>query len=202
MATDRPMQLGMIGLGRMGANLVRRLMRDGHRCVVYDVNADGGEGAGRRGATGPARSKTSWPSWRSPAPSGSCCRPPSSTRPSTSSCRCSTPTTPSSTEGTPTTATTSPAPRSWRRRHPLPRLRDERRRLGPRPGLLPDDRRRERGRPAARSDLQDHRAREGQRRADAEPQRRAGRPPTATCTAGPTAPGTSSRWSTTASSTG
>ncbi|WP_443072570.1 phosphogluconate dehydrogenase (NAD(+)-dependent, decarboxylating) [Streptomyces sp. RPT161] len=38
MATDRPMQLGMIGLGRMGANLVRRLMRDGHRCVAYDVN--------------------------------------------------------------------------------------------------------------------------------------------------------------------
>jgi 6-phosphogluconate dehydrogenase len=36
MTTDRPMQLGMIGLGRMGANLVRRLMRDGHRCVAYD----------------------------------------------------------------------------------------------------------------------------------------------------------------------
>ncbi len=36
MATDRPMQLGMLGLGRMGANLVRRLMRDGHRCVAYD----------------------------------------------------------------------------------------------------------------------------------------------------------------------
>jgi hypothetical protein len=35
MATNKPMQLGMIGLGRMGANLVRRLMRDGHRCVVY-----------------------------------------------------------------------------------------------------------------------------------------------------------------------
>ena len=34
------MQLGMVGLGRMGANLVRRLMRDGHECVVYDVNAD------------------------------------------------------------------------------------------------------------------------------------------------------------------
>jgi 6-phosphogluconate dehydrogenase len=32
------MQLGMVGLGRMGANLVRRLMRDGHDCVVYDVN--------------------------------------------------------------------------------------------------------------------------------------------------------------------
>src|SRR5437870_5518085 len=34
------MQLGMVGLGRMGANLVRRLMRHGHECVVYDVNAD------------------------------------------------------------------------------------------------------------------------------------------------------------------
>jgi len=32
------MQLGMLGAGRMGANLVRRLLRDGHRCVVYDVN--------------------------------------------------------------------------------------------------------------------------------------------------------------------
>jgi 6-phosphogluconate dehydrogenase len=32
------MQLGMIGLGRMGANIVRRLMRDGHECVVYDVS--------------------------------------------------------------------------------------------------------------------------------------------------------------------
>ncbi len=40
MATETPMQLGMVGLGRMGANIVRRLMRDGHRCVGYDVNAD------------------------------------------------------------------------------------------------------------------------------------------------------------------
>ncbi len=38
MATDHPMQLGMVGLGRMGANLVSRLVRDGHTCVVYDVN--------------------------------------------------------------------------------------------------------------------------------------------------------------------
>jgi 6-phosphogluconate dehydrogenase len=36
MPTDKPMQLGMIGLGRMGANLVRRLMRDGHSCVGYN----------------------------------------------------------------------------------------------------------------------------------------------------------------------
>ncbi|AEM82478.1 phosphogluconate dehydrogenase (NAD(+)-dependent, decarboxylating) [Streptomyces violaceusniger] len=50
MATDAPLQLGMIGLGRMGANLVRRLTRDGHHCVVYDVNESAvreleGEGA-------------------------------------------------------------------------------------------------------------------------------------------------------------
>ncbi len=32
------MQLGMVGLGRMGANLVQRLVRDGHNCVVFDVN--------------------------------------------------------------------------------------------------------------------------------------------------------------------
>ena len=31
------MQLGMIGLGRMGANMVRRLMKDGHECVVFDM---------------------------------------------------------------------------------------------------------------------------------------------------------------------
>jgi 6-phosphogluconate dehydrogenase len=36
MTTPTPMELGMVGLGRMGANLVRRLTRDGHRCVAYD----------------------------------------------------------------------------------------------------------------------------------------------------------------------
>ena len=40
MATDTPMQLGMVGLGRMGAGIVRRLMRDGHSCVGYDVNPE------------------------------------------------------------------------------------------------------------------------------------------------------------------
>ncbi|HVB70607.1 MAG TPA: decarboxylating 6-phosphogluconate dehydrogenase [Acidimicrobiales bacterium] len=39
MPTDQPMQIAMVGLGRMGANLVHRLARDGHRCVVYDLNA-------------------------------------------------------------------------------------------------------------------------------------------------------------------
>jgi 6-phosphogluconate dehydrogenase len=52
MATDKPMQLGMIGLGRMGANLVRRLERDGHRCVVYDVSADAVKALEGEGAVG------------------------------------------------------------------------------------------------------------------------------------------------------
>ena len=52
MTTDKPMQLGMVGLGRMGSNLVRRLMRDGHRCVVFDVNADAVNELATEGATG------------------------------------------------------------------------------------------------------------------------------------------------------
>ena len=40
MPTDKPMQLGMVGLGRMGAGIVRRLTREGHHCVGYDVSAD------------------------------------------------------------------------------------------------------------------------------------------------------------------
>jgi 6-phosphogluconate dehydrogenase len=52
MPTDKPMQLGMIGLGRMGSNLVRRLMRDGHQCVAYDRNAGVVKGLASEGATG------------------------------------------------------------------------------------------------------------------------------------------------------
>jgi 6-phosphogluconate dehydrogenase len=52
MAADTPMQLGMVGLGRMGANLVRRLMRDGHRCVVYDMNAEAVKSLADEGAIG------------------------------------------------------------------------------------------------------------------------------------------------------
>jgi 6-phosphogluconate dehydrogenase len=47
------MQLGMIGLGRMGANMVRRLVRDGHELVVFDVSADAVSSLAREtGATG------------------------------------------------------------------------------------------------------------------------------------------------------
>jgi len=46
------MQLGMIGLGRMGANMVRRLMKGGHDCVVYDVSPDSVKALAGEGATG------------------------------------------------------------------------------------------------------------------------------------------------------
>jgi 6-phosphogluconate dehydrogenase len=46
------MQVGMIGLGRMGANMVRRLMRGGHECVVHDVSADAIAHLEAEGATG------------------------------------------------------------------------------------------------------------------------------------------------------
>ncbi len=48
------MQLGMIGLGRMGANMVRRLMRGGHQCAVFDRNPESVKGLAKEGATGTA----------------------------------------------------------------------------------------------------------------------------------------------------
>ena len=45
------MQIGMIGLGRMGSNLVRRLMRGGHDCVVYDLHADAVKALASEGAS-------------------------------------------------------------------------------------------------------------------------------------------------------
>jgi 6-phosphogluconate dehydrogenase len=46
------MQLGMIGLGRMGANMVRRLMRGGHECVVHDVHPEAVKALASEGAVG------------------------------------------------------------------------------------------------------------------------------------------------------
>jgi len=46
------MQLGMVGLGRMGGNMVRRLMRAGHECVVYDVYPPAVKALAGEGATG------------------------------------------------------------------------------------------------------------------------------------------------------
>src|SRR4029077_8541187 len=46
------MQLGMVGLGRMGSNMTRRLMRGGHSLVVSDLSADAVKGLAGEGATG------------------------------------------------------------------------------------------------------------------------------------------------------
>src|SRR5437660_9623216 len=48
------MQIGIVGLGRMGANIARRLMRHGHECVVFDANLDASLALGREGATSSA----------------------------------------------------------------------------------------------------------------------------------------------------
>ena len=54
MATSQPMQLGMVGLGRMGANIVRRVMRDGHSAVVFDRDPAAVAALVAEGATGAA----------------------------------------------------------------------------------------------------------------------------------------------------
>jgi 6-phosphogluconate dehydrogenase len=48
------MQIGVVGLGRMGANIARRLMKAGHRCVVYDISEQARTALGREGATAAA----------------------------------------------------------------------------------------------------------------------------------------------------
>ena len=48
------MQIGMVGLGRMGANMVRRLARDGHQCVVFDQSPDSVKAVAGEGVTGSA----------------------------------------------------------------------------------------------------------------------------------------------------
>ncbi|WP_234996536.1 phosphogluconate dehydrogenase (NAD(+)-dependent, decarboxylating) [Demequina sp. NBRC 110054] len=50
MTTDTPLQLGMIGLGRMGAGLTRRLLADGHTVAVHDVSADAVDALAAEGA--------------------------------------------------------------------------------------------------------------------------------------------------------
>ncbi|HEY2081273.1 MAG TPA: decarboxylating 6-phosphogluconate dehydrogenase [Verrucomicrobiae bacterium] len=52
MKTQSPTQLGMVGLGRMGANMVRRLLRDGHPCVAFDVSSKAVDAMAKEGAVG------------------------------------------------------------------------------------------------------------------------------------------------------
>ena len=61
------MQLGMVGLGRMGANIVRRIMNDGHTAVVFDTDPSAVEALAADGARAPTRLPTSSPRWTSRA---------------------------------------------------------------------------------------------------------------------------------------
>jgi len=54
MATPTPMTIGVVGLGRMGANIARRLMADGHRAVVHDIDPDAVAALVAEGAVGAA----------------------------------------------------------------------------------------------------------------------------------------------------
>jgi 6-phosphogluconate dehydrogenase len=54
MKEQTTMQLGMIGLGRMGANMVRRLIKDGHQCVVFDRSPDAVKDLAKEEAVGAA----------------------------------------------------------------------------------------------------------------------------------------------------
>ena len=74
------MQLGMIGIGRMGANIVRRFQRAGHECVVFDRNPAAVNQLAGEGATGAASWTTLSRSCRDLAPPGSWSRPPSPVR--------------------------------------------------------------------------------------------------------------------------
>jgi 6-phosphogluconate dehydrogenase len=49
---ENHMELGMIGLGRMGTNMVRRLLRAGHQCVVYDLHPEPAQALAKEGAVG------------------------------------------------------------------------------------------------------------------------------------------------------
>ena len=48
------MRIGMVGLGKMGANMVRRLIRGGHECVVFDLNPENVKRMASEGAKGAA----------------------------------------------------------------------------------------------------------------------------------------------------
>src|SRR6187431_2420080 len=101
MATDTPMQLGMVGLGRMGAGIVRRLLKDGHDCVGYDVSADAVKELEADGAVGSTSLEDFAARLEKPRGSGSWCpRARSRARRSPRSPTCWSRTTSSSTAGT------------------------------------------------------------------------------------------------------
>ena len=195
------MQLGMIGLGRMGANMVRRLLRNGHMRRVRPQSRRG-DGAGVGGAQGAASLAELVAEARKPravwlmVPAAVVDASINDLLPLLEPGRHR------DRRRQFALRRRHPAREGARREgHPLRGRRDERRRLGARARLLHDDWRRTGGRAASRSALRV--ARTGHRRhpPHARSRTRHGPPSRATCTAGRTGPGTSSRWCTTASST-
>ena len=198
------MQLGMIGLGRMGGNIVRRLMKHGHTAVVYDKDAKAVAGArrrrrGRRRRAGGFRQETRKAAHRLGDAAGRQDHRSDHRRAGEA-------------DGSRRrhhrrrqhllAGRRPPRQGAEGARHPLCRRRHLRRRLGHRARLLHDDRRRQgRGRPA-RSDLRDagagHRRHPAHRRHARAAIRASSR---AISMPARSAPGISSRWSTTASNT-
>ena len=188
------MQLGMVGLGRMGANLSRRLMRAGHEVVAYDVSPEAVEGLAGEGAVGASSLEDFVAKLTAPRAALTWCRPHSCGRPSTSW----------PTRWSPATSIIDGGNSYYRddiqraggverTGHPLRRRRHERRRLRARARVLPDDRRR-----ATRSSqhldpifatIAPGRRRRPRARPGAPASR--ARPSRATCTAGRTARATS-----------
>ena len=66
----KAMQLGMIGLGRMGGNMVRRLLKGGHQCVVHDGSANAVAELVKEKALGTTSPRTSSRNWSSRGLSG------------------------------------------------------------------------------------------------------------------------------------
>ena len=198
------MQLGMIGLGRMGANMVRRLIRGGHQCVVFDNNPASVQELVKEGATGATSLDDFLAKLQKPravwlmVPAAVVDR------------ACLPDLTPRLQKGDILIDGGNSyyiddirrAKELAAKRHPLRRRRHQRRRLGSGARLLHDDRRR-RTRRSSTSIRSSRRWRPAAARSRARPagRRRPARPSTAICTAGRPGPATSSRWCTTASST-
>ena len=110
------MQLGMIGLGRMGANMVRRLLKAGHQCVVFDMSPKAVEELVKEKAVG--ASSLARPREEAGQAAGGLADGPGGRRGQDHrrpAALISSPATSSSTAATPTTWTTSAAPRNSRR---------------------------------------------------------------------------------------
>ena len=69
-ARGQRMQLGMVGLGRMGSHLVRRLLSGDHECVVFDVNSGRVDELQAEGGSPPPPSNSSWRGSTNPGRSG------------------------------------------------------------------------------------------------------------------------------------